>query len=118
MVELPERVVLVVGETATFPLSAAWRGGYRWTAVADPAGVASVDVIVDEPGSTADPAPEQLVVRGMSRGDAVIDLRLARSWEPDAADERRIHVHVRDRGSQPIAPEPLGSAPTPGGVDA
>jgi hypothetical protein len=98
MVELPDRVVVAVGETITFVLGAAWRGGYRWSASADRSGIATVEVGLDDGSPAPGAAPEELVVRGVSPGDVVVDVRLARSWEHDAADEHRIHVHVRDRG--------------------
>jgi hypothetical protein len=98
MIDLPERVAISVGQTARFELSAAWRGGYRWSADTQQPAIVAVDIALDPPPSRSRPESEHLVVRGLSPGIAIVEVRLARSWETTTAETHELHIEVHERG--------------------
>jgi predicted secreted protein len=96
MAEVPDRLVVGVGETCTVRLAGYAGAGYRWRACTDTgAGVVQVSVVADEKpvrGTTS--RAELLTVRGEAPGDAVVEVMLQRSWEPDPVEKHAIHVTV------------------------
>lgn len=87
---LPGDVSIAAGESVRLPLRGAMGAGNTWT-VEDvvPAGVVDARIEIGPPPAPRGPFPESssaaetLVVSGRSPGQARIQLRLGRSWEPD-----------------------------------
>jgi predicted secreted protein len=96
MVEIPDRLVVRVGETRTVRLAGYAGAGYRWRACIQPAaGVAQVSVVEsEEPVRGTASSDELLRVRGEAPGEAVVEVVLQRSWEPNPVEKHAMHITV------------------------
>jgi Chagasin family peptidase inhibitor I42 len=96
MAEVPERLVVNVGETRTVRLAGYAGGGYRWSACIEPAaGVAQVSVVgSEEPVRGTASNDELLRVRGAAPGEALVEVVLQRSWEPNPVEKHAMHITV------------------------
>ena len=107
MAEIPDRLVVGVGETRTVRLAGYAGAGFRWRACTEPvAGVVQVSVVVgEEPVRGMTSRCELLTVRGQAPGDAVVEVILQRSWEPDPVEKYAMHVTVTAGAGQQVADE-------------
>jgi hypothetical protein len=107
MADVPDRLVVGVGETRTVRLAGYAGAGYRWHVCTAPvAGVVQVSVVVgEEPVRGLTSRSEQLTVRGQAPGDAVVEVMLQRSWEPDPVEKYAMHVTVTGGAGEQVADE-------------
>jgi hypothetical protein len=111
--EVPDRLVVRVGETRTVRLAGYAGAGYRWHACVEPAaGVAQVSVVVSEdPMRGTASNDELLTVRGEAPGEAQVAVFLQRSWERNPVEKHAMHVTVTTGAGQQEIDEDARSVP-------
>jgi predicted secreted protein len=89
MAEVPERLVVSVGEERTIRLPGLATAGYRWQASVDDGLVATVashfDSDVAEAAAASSSRDELVTVKGKSVGQTCVRLAQRRSWEEEKA---------------------------------
>jgi predicted secreted protein len=95
-------VVLATGEEQRVVLRSLAMAGYRWSAsVGGPdAGAVTVEVRRGELNTAAKPgvsAPEEVVLRGVHPGSAIVRLEQRRPWERDARAAQVVELRIQVR---------------------
>lgn len=100
--ELPERIRVGPGRTASLALPSAMGGGYTWSILESPnEGIAEARIKVGRPPAqptsnpTATVAPETLVITGLALGQTSVKISQSRSWaKQDPLVDHTIVVNV------------------------
>lgn len=89
-------IALGTGAEVEVALSETPTSGYRWTAAADAAVVAIIDLgLVPDASSIGASGKHVFRVRTLNEGRHDLTLRLARPWEPSPLRQHRVTLLVR-----------------------
>jgi predicted secreted protein len=89
-------IAVGVGTEVELALEETPTSGYVWKAVGDDAGLAVVDAGFARSGASVGAGGSHVFrVRGVSQGRHVLQLRLARAWEPSPLRQHLVTLVVR-----------------------
>jgi len=100
--EFESHIVLAIGEQRTLPLTSLAMAGYRWSSSVSGANPEAITLDLrrgdlpacSKPGVSA---PEEIVLRGIRPGRALVRLQQRRPWEHNQPAAQHIELHVEVR---------------------